>query len=658
VLFALATIVLAACGPGISVEPYLDASRRAGGGDARDDASTSDADVSVSDGARDSDARGDQSLGPDGGADGSADAGADVARDVAADSAVDRAADGAVDVTGEILTDRVDEIPMAPDVTARPDVSSDGAADTNDASEPPSDTDLDGTGVKGDADGIGIAGDADAGDGCSVGCDTECYVDANAQEGGDGSKESPFKTITACIELHTRLPGRARTAHVAAGTYDETLGEHFPLVLRGLSLEGAGQDQTFIRGSGHLDHGGEGGPKNSAYMLTMVVGDSLLPTRLSGLSVRPVPLVPTHGYYGVFCDQGNATGEIASPAGQTFVDRVKVGPGFDTAVFAVTSTIPKLTGCNMVVTRSTVTGVWEGLYAVACNDVVSTGSVLLEVGNSDPTSGNQFTWVQAQETRGGSVTVGTALTVAGCATLTSLQYNSFTDCNAGAGIGGGDPIPGDPRSPLLIRHNVFERLTRGGLSVGASLLFVEEISDNRFSAVSSIPLGQTARALELFTPYIGKVRRNVFVGNDIGVWIYPNAQTMDDFGRSDEPGGNVFRCNSRSNDYGGEVLYANDLVPPRGPAPSGVMTHTPSYPGAARRMRVPTPQDADGGDPDGGTPRTLRFVGNSWDHVPQRTGDFTAADGIEFRVDPNLPIQFDVSNSTLDNTPCPAGKIP
>jgi hypothetical protein len=298
----------------------------------------------------------------------------------------------------------------------------------------------------------------------------------------------------------------------------------------------------------------------------------------------------------------------------------------------------------MAVTRTAVTGVWEGLFAVACDDVVTTGSVLLEVGNSDPTSGNQFTWVQAQETRGGSITVGTALTVAGCATLTSLQYNSFIDCNGGAGIGGGDPIPNDPRPPLVIKHNVFERLSRVGLSVWSSPLFIAEISDNRFSDVSGPALGQPVGALELNTPYIGKVRRNVFVGNDVGLWIFPSRGTMDDFGRSDDPGGNVFRCNSRSGSYASsDVHYGFPMS---------------MFNGAARRMRVTTPQDPDGGDPDGSTTPPLHFVGNSWDHVPPRMGDLSAVDGIEFRVDPVSPAQFDVSNATLDSTPCPAGKTP
>jgi hypothetical protein len=139
------------------------------------------------------------------------------------------------------------------------------------------------------------------------------------------------------------------------------------------------------------------------------------------------------------------------------------------------------------------------------------------------------------------------------------------------------------------------------------------------------------------------VRRNVFVGNDVGIWIYLGSGTTDDFGRSDDPGGNVFRCNSRSGGYGSDVLYSNSM-----PNDEGVVGH----------RRAQAGQDPDGGDPDGGTPRTVYFVGNSWDHVPPRNGELTAADGIELRSDPASPAQFDVSNAALDNTPCPAGHIP
>ena len=603
-------MVLTACGTGISTDPRLDPSGGVGGDrDARDDLSTSDSgadtDGPTSESATDFDATADESLGPGGEAGGN-DAAVDLRRDVASDDAADRSSDGIIDVFGDVSADRADH------ATARPDVSIDAAADSRDAPPPPNDATFDG---------VETAGDADAADRCSVGCDTEtdCYVDANAATAGDGSKQAPFKTIGACIEAHTRSPGRARTAHIAAGTYDESMGEHFPLVLRGLSLEGAGADQTFIRGSGLFDHSAEQGTKNSVYLVTMVVGDRVLPTHLSGFSVRPVPLVPTYDYHGVFCDRGNATGEVPSPGGQTFIDRIKAGPGFDTAVLAVTSTLPSVTGCNLVVTHSTFTGGWMGIDSTACEDGVPPGHVVLEVGNDDPTSGNAFSWMQAQEWLGFGVRVGA------CAILTSLQYNSFSDSVVGAEIGGEGPTPNG--RPLVVRHNTFDRLSETGLRVGWGAI-IEEVSDNRFSAVARP--STSAGAMVFLTPSIGKVRRNVIAGGDVGLMIWPGVESID-FGRADDPGGNVFYCNSGGDATayvtGGDVLYYPSL--PRSLAP----------------------------DPDGGAPPTLHFAGNFWDHLPPRTGDLSAPDGTEFRLDPAWPVQLDVSNASLVTTPCPPGRI-
>src|SRR5262249_21300312 len=117
------------------------------------------------------------------------------------------------------------------------------------------------------------------------------YVDINAAPGGDGSSSKPFRTITAAIDAYASMPGRPRLAHVAGGSYDAGRGERFPLILRGLSLEGAGQDQTIIVGTGL------GGP-DGTYWVTLVVGDGVLPTRIANLSVQP----PEGEDVGILCD--------------------------------------------------------------------------------------------------------------------------------------------------------------------------------------------------------------------------------------------------------------------------------------------------------------------------------------------------------------------
>src|SRR5262245_19063208 len=104
---------------------------------------------------------------------------------------------------------------------------------------------------------------------------------------------------------------------MAAGTYDKALGERFPLALRGLSLAGAGREQTLIVGSGAFDHATAGGPMHGQYLVTIATGDRVLPTKISGVAIRPETPIPVQNYFGVFCDRGSATGDVALPGGQT-----------------------------------------------------------------------------------------------------------------------------------------------------------------------------------------------------------------------------------------------------------------------------------------------------------------------------------------------------
>src|SRR5262245_14386746 len=55
---------------------------------------------------------------------------------------------------------------------------------------------------------------------------------------GDGSVASPWRTITFAL---SQVPGPGDTIHVAAGTYDLTLGEVYPIDMKpGVSVIGAG----------------------------------------------------------------------------------------------------------------------------------------------------------------------------------------------------------------------------------------------------------------------------------------------------------------------------------------------------------------------------------------------------------------------------------
>jgi hypothetical protein len=634
-----------ACGPGISPDP-LD--RPQPGDIGRDGSPTEAEDGSPSD---DVGAGRDTSIGEDGaGFDGRTDAerldrtgdsgvsDSDVARDGPADASMERSADVEIDRDAAIDAgvDRSMDAGVDRDAPRADPDSGDMSIVSTDA---PKDADLE-------------VITADIIDGCTVGCgqaEFDYYVDAGAPPGGDGSKAAPFRTISAAVEAHAHVPNQARKAHVAAGTYDEALGEIFPLVLRGLSLQGAGADKTLIVGSGTFDHAGQGGPKNQQYMVTIVGGDRSLPTKVSRLSLRPPGPVPVLGYYGLFCDRGNATGEVASPAGQTQVDEISVGPGYDTGVLVVSSTNP-VTGCNMLMTRSTVTGGWTGVEAIGCISVGTPGPVMLQMGTDDPTSGNTVTWMQSEA-------MGTGVNARSCLVRGSFQHNAISDCNIGMAMIQGSSVPPAPGSPHLvsIKHNTFARMSHQGLIISGDAFFVDEVSDNRFFDTTRIPSpanSYVAPAMRIMSPVVGKVRRNLFVGNDIGLVLGQEAERTD-LGRPGDPGGNVFSCNSGIAPWtGSDVMIAYPMPPRYG--------HPRSQGGTSFVREADGGVDGgddrlDGGDAD--TTPMLSFAGNSWDHDPPRVVSEEVADnGVEIRLEWAPPLLFDLSGASLVTTPCPAGR--
>jgi len=645
VLLVLA-VLSTACGPGISLDPL---GRPQPGDLGRDGSPTQAGDASFADGVVG--AGWDASIGEDGASsDGRNDAerhdrsGENDAsdKDVARDGLADASMDGGIDVDDASRDGGVDR-------STGPGVDGDAQRadpDSGDVSTVSPDATR-------DAQFDVIA--ADTIDACTVGCGQaafDYYVDASAPLGGDGSKEAPFRTISAAVEAHVQTPSQARKAYVAAGMYDQALGELFPLVLRGLSLQGVGADKTLIVGSGMFNNAGQGGPKNQQYMMTIVAGDRSLPTKVSGLSLRPPGPVPILGYYGLFCDRGNATGEVASPAGQTEVDEISVGPGYDTGVLVVSSTNPGVTGCNMVMTRSTLTGGWTGVEALGCSGVSTPAPVMLQMGTDDPTRGNTVTWMQS-EAMGGGVYAGS------CVVRASFQHNVISDCNHGLAIQ--EHRVGPAPASYSIKHNTFARMSHQGLIISGVSLFVDEVSDNRFFDTTRIPnpanSTYVAPAMRIWSPVVGKVRRNVFAGNDIGLVLSPEA-VRTDVGRPDDPGGNVFSCNSGIDGWvGSDVMIAEPL--------------SRRYGQGSRKEEASFFRESDGGDDrrdgsidqfEGGdadpTPM-LSFAGNAWDHGPPRIASWDVADnGVEIRLESTAPLLFDVSGSSVVTTPCPAGRTP
>lgn len=515
-----------------------------------------------------------------------------------------------------------------------PDADDDATADPDAAPEDAHDVTIDvGDDVSGDSpDGRGdtsddandAGADGDAGDGCTLACgwpEADYYVDAHAPDNGDGTKQKPFKTITRAILAYANAQGQPRKAYVASGTYDAALGEQFPLVLRGLSLEGAGRDRTLVVGTGAFDHAAAGGPLNAQYVVTIAAGDRLLPTRISGVSIRPEGPVPVQNYFGVFCDRGSATGEVAAPAGQTQFDAVTIGPGYHAGVVATTSTSSSLTGCSVSIRSSTLTGAWMGVYATGEDAIRFYGPVVVEMGGPDPSSGNIVSWMHApNDYAGGAVLLSG---VSG-----SFQYNTFIDSRYGIYIAASPYVGLSGEVHFSIKHNSFERLTKGGALIGGATVRVDELSDNRFVGIShAVTDDPNAPALalssELFA--LGKVRRNQFIGNDFGISLYaqPAGGTPADFGSAGDPGGNVFRCNSALNGSGADFAILG--------------TETA---------------------PDSNWAGTVSMVGNAWDHAPPTRLSETIPNGCDIGTTRLPRMTFDLGGSTLATPACPTDRVP
>jgi hypothetical protein len=179
---------------------------------------------------------------------------------------------------------------------------------------------------------------------------------------------------------------------------------------------------------------------------------------------------------------------------------------------------------------------------------------------------------------------------------------------------------------VIAKHNRFERLTVNGWSGTGRGPFLDEFSDNRVVGVSagpSLPGAGTGTGVSFYLTNTGTVRRNQFIGNDFGLQVlvdYPEVGSPADLGTVDDPGANVFRCNSSS-----------------------------AWPGADLYVA--------GGDPT--WVATVHAAGNAWDHVPPTIQiDDAASNGSDIAVHDAPGVTFDVNNSTLSTAVCPDGRVP
>jgi hypothetical protein len=277
--------------------------------------------------------------------------------------------------------------------------------------------------------------------------------------------------------------------------------------------------------------------------------------------------------------------------------------------------------------------------------------VMLQMGTDDPTSGNTVTWMRSEA-------MGSGVNAGNCLVRASFQYNTISDCNNGLAIEGqmAGPTPG-PAHLYSIKHNTFARMTHQGLIAAGESVFIDEVSDNRFFDITRIPNSTySASAMHVWAPVVGKVRRNVFVGNDFGL-VLGEGTDQTDVGRPGDPGGNAFSCNAGIDDWSGADVT---VVYPAAPESGGVKSQRgPRFVGQADGGLDRLDGGLDGSDEGGDaeTPRSLFFAGNSWDHDPPRLMPGDVADnGVEIRLDSAPPLRIDVSGSLLVTSPCPPGR--
>jgi hypothetical protein len=460
-------------------------------------------------------------------------------------------------------------------------------------------------------------------------CESDYFVDAQSgvddpDAGPDrGTEAHPFRTITVAIAEAQRSMTASKRIHVAAGRYDATLGERFPLILRnGVSLFGAGADKVTVQGLGTYDHGTEGGTYADVYSLTILVGDDALPTVVSGMTLRGGDTTPTPTHHGILCDRGSGASGGAA-AGATILDNIVVGPNYDNGIVAATSTVPTKSGCNLRMTRSTVTsGTW-GVVAVGCMVGVTKVPVAVHIG--DETGGNTFRWLSSPTDPTGAILIWP------CVTNSSVRHNLISDSGYGVTIDQADDAPaGVGVNKFTIDDNVFTRLTISGVFVWSEATSLEELNDNTFTEISASLAGDMTRVAwglaadgkgALFPP-IKQARRNRFVGNDAAI-VFGDSTGVSfgttgpvDFGRVDDPGGNVFHCNSKPSGVAGDLLIS--------------VSGTGAIP----------------------------FAGNVWDHVPLTTGiDGTAVNGTDVIFFKTPQPALDTTNGAVDTSACPAGRV-
>ncbi len=436
------------------------------------------------------------------------------------------------------------------------------------------------------------------------------FVDAHVTRAGTGAERCPFRTVTEALDATKGVAGH-HIIHIAAGTYDTALGERFPLVVRGdIALAGAGAELTSVVGVGSFD-AGAGGVNLDTVAATVVIGDPAAPTELSGIGFAPGGKLIDQSV-AVLCDRGDdgpLDGEDR-PASTRIVDST-IGPGYRTGVIAAQT--EGAGGCNLTMHGDHVVRAGIGLWTVGCGARdVAAQAVSARVENTTFTGMIEMPWPGAA-----------GIVAWDCTTSLTVKSSQFKDGQSGIlvishAVG---------KHGLIVEDSEFSSLTSIGISVGKQA-YIERLTGSSFIGNTAGPVAVAGlRAVGLLldssnqddmSPSVKLARDNVFSGNDIGIELRGHALVTRtfDFGRPDDPGHNVLRCNGTKD---GSAVPGHDLV-----------------------------IDA----PIGASARLL-FAGNTWDHAPP-TGD-EAVNGGDVVAVPDVRARLDLTGGHAGDHGCSDG---
>lgn len=294
------------------------------------------------------------------------------------------------------------------------------------------------------------------------------YVDATSGSNttGDGSQAKPWKTITYALG---QITGTGHTVNVAAGTYNTTLGETFPIfIANGVSLVGAGIDRSII----------DAGTKQTAVKCVGIVDST---TRLDGFTI-------TNGTYpgesGIYISAGStlqvSNNKITASGGNTAYNLWKGG------IYVVNSS-------PLIISNNISGNSGSGIFVSNCSPTIKNNLI---TGNS----GNSY--------RGGG------LTIEGSSSRPAISYNIIVN-NSLEGI-----RCNNSSRPQIINNTIAGNsgggIQMGGFAAGGAS---PDIINNILAFNTGYGVDENVASVP------GKVWYNLFYANGSG--LYRDAGTTD-----------------------------------------------------------------------------------------------------------------------------------